>query len=377
MTASPKTTHAQLRRCGWILSMLTLAAGCSTPATTSPDAGADAAIDTLATPCTELAPRLQAAMDARRKSPSASLTIMLPSCALTLTSGQPVPMDALFRVGSETKMYIVSAVLSFVHERSLTLDDTLDRWALPVPAASTITVRQLLNHTSGLYNYTSDPAFLNPATRATMQTPEALVALATQHPPYFAPGAGWHYSNTNYILLGMIAQKVGGKALAEILRERILAPNHLEHTFFAGGEAVGGTLVPGFDTSGADVTNLYDPSWAWSAGAMVASTADVARFVEDLYAGAVLAAPERAALTANPVETGQAGFQYGLGTVILSSSITGAAGIGYGHAGDIFGYHSLALYFPAQQLSIAVVVDSDADEVDDVFWAVLRVIVRG
>src|SRR5262249_52370998 len=155
------------------------------------------------TRCEQLVPMLQAAVDSTRRSPAAAVAIATPQCMVTVVSGQAVAADSLFRIGSETKMYIAATILSLAHDGKISLGDTLDRWTLPVPNGSGITVRQLLNHTSGIYNYTEDPGFQDPATRQTEQRPEALVALATQHPPYFAPGTGWRYSNTNYILLGM------------------------------------------------------------------------------------------------------------------------------------------------------------------------------
>jgi len=140
-----------------------------------------------------------------------------------LETQEPIRATNRFRIGSITKSFVSTVVLQLADERRLTLDDTVERW-LPgvVPNGGAITVRQLLNHTSGLYSYTDLPFYLQ-LLREPLRTwqPLQLVQLAVAHPPLFAPGTSWSYSNTNYILLGLIIAAVdrvpapGGACQAE------------------------------------------------------------------------------------------------------------------------------------------------------------------
>nr|BFE73691.1 hypothetical protein GCM10020092_069920 [Actinoplanes digitatis] len=154
--------------------------------------------------------------------------------------GSPVPLDGHFRMGSNTKTFVSVVVLQLVGEGRLSLDDTVERW---LPGLVTgngndgrrITVRNLLQHTSGLYNYTGDITALGSqedylAHRYDHYEAEDLVALATKHEPGFAPGTSWDYSNTNYILAGMIIERATGRAWATEVRARILRPLGLSHT---------------------------------------------------------------------------------------------------------------------------------------------------
>jgi D-alanyl-D-alanine carboxypeptidase len=127
----------------------------------------------------------------------------------------PAPVDGRFRIGSVSKTFLATVVLQLEAERRLSLDDTVERW-LPgtVPAGDRITLRQMLDHTSGIYNYTAAMG-LSPETwlpqRYRSWEPAELVALATAKPPLFPPGTGWSYSNTNYVLLGMVVREATGR----------------------------------------------------------------------------------------------------------------------------------------------------------------------
>ena len=142
-------------------------------------------------------------------------------------------MTDRFRIGSTTKAFVATVVLQLAAERRLDLDDTVEAWLPGVVRGNghdgaAMTVRQLLQHTSGVFNYQFDPGLWaisqGPAYlehRFDRFTPEQLVAIAMTHPPYFAPGAGWVYSNTGYLLAGMIVERVSGLPLAEAIARRI------------------------------------------------------------------------------------------------------------------------------------------------------------
>ena len=144
-------------------------------------------------------------------------------------------------------------------------------------------------------------------------------------------------------------------------------------TFFAGEEPVVGTLAKGRDTAGTDVTNYADPSYAWAAGAMVATPGDVALWIEQLGAGSFYDAATQALVTTPAAMSSQNGGSYGLGIEMLDASITGI-GPAFGHGGDIAGYHTQAFYFPEKKTTIVAIVDSDADNPNNVSLVALSVL---
>ena len=176
-----------------------------------------------------------------------------------------------FRIGSETKMFVSTVVLQLVGEGKLSLDDTVER-RLPglIPNGSDITVRQLLNHTSGLYDYAEDKAFLAQLdNRRKVWAPRQLIALGTAHKPAFPPGAKWGYSNTGYIALGLMVEDATGNTLGAELRERIFEPLRLRGTSFDTRPQIAGRYAHGY--SRLRKPRLYDasfvdPSLFWAAG---------------------------------------------------------------------------------------------------------------
>ncbi|MBX3228403.1 MAG: beta-lactamase family protein [Labilithrix sp.] len=285
------------------------------------------------------------------------------ACGSTFHTVGPSQLDEhrLVRIGSVTKSYVSVVVLRLVDEGKIELDARLDTYLPDAPAfAASATVRQLLQHTSGIPNYTATTAFWHSLATSPghAYTEQELLAFVATQPADFAPGTGWRYSNTNYLLAGMLIEKVDGQPIAASIRERILVPNGLNETFFDGEENVTGLLAPGFNKHGVDVTAHHDPSWAWAAGAMVASPPDMARFVELLGSGALLSPKLQAELT-KPVATPQPGLSYGLGVFLTAGELTGGLGPAIGHGGDIMGYHSWGLYFPERKATVFGTVMSD------------------
>jgi D-alanyl-D-alanine carboxypeptidase len=258
--------------------------------------------------------------------------------------------DHRFRIGSLTKSFVATVVLELVAEDLLALDDSIEQW-LPglVPNGSAITLRQLLNHTSGLYNYTDDPDWLAQIARNRLEvwTPQALVAVATSHRTTFGPGSRWSYSNTGYIVLGLVVEKATGMTLADELRMRIIEPLGLSGTTFptaptleapyAHGYALpGNILVPTPSRRPVDVTVL-SPSWAWAAGAVVSTARDIARFYSALLRGELLRAEELAEIRTT-VAIASTAAEYGLGLLRLPLR----CGMAWGHDGSVPGYLAVA-----------------------------------
>ncbi|MBS2011755.1 MAG: beta-lactamase family protein [Deltaproteobacteria bacterium] len=362
-----------------------LLAGCASPTTepeTQPDPPASASPPPSAEPaspneeaCTAESAALQRAIDAAHGvDTDVAVAVKTPSCGMrTITSG-PSKLDAkrLHRIGSVTKTYVAAVVLGLVDEGAIRLDDKISRWVDFVPNGDAITVRMLLDHTSGLFNYTNDAAFRRTSPMRAW-TPRELVEVATGNPPYFAPGTSWTYSNTNYILLGLIAESAGKAKIGALVRTRVLAKLGLDATFFEGEEPVVGAMAPGQDASGRDVTNGAHPSGPWAAGAMVATPSDVAVWIEALGSGTFHPPAIQAQLLA-PVPTGERNLSYGLGVFLLGKQLTAGGGPAVGHGGDIRGYHTQAFYFPEKKITVVAIVDSDAESSNDVSAAAMKVV---
>lgn len=272
-----------------------------------------------------------------------------------LATGAALRPNARFRVGSITKTFVATVVLQLVEEGRLSLDEPVGR-RLPglLANADTITVRQLLNHTSGLFNYLDDPTVLQGLVQNRVFTPRELVAIAETHPSTAPPGTKWAYSNTNYVVAGLLVEAVTGHPVGQELRTRIFEPLGLRDTSFpvttakipgyhAHGYVPSELLPAGFvdpkfpptpDGRLVDVTEL-NPSSYWAAGAIISSAPDLSRFYRALMTGRLLTPSMlRAMKTTVPTDpTNPSGPGYGLGILRLPTS----CGTNWGHDGAVPG----------------------------------------
>lgn len=222
-----------------------------------------------------------------------------PSCGrryFTRGASKDVPETALHLIGSRTKTYIASLVLLLVEDGELSLSDPATKWIPNVPGGDAVEVEHLLRHTSGIYNYTSDPLYMSGSMFLHQTyTPQELLNIAFGEPPSFAPGeAGkWEYSNTNYVMLAMIVEAVTGKGVAEVLRERILGPIGANATFYAGPEPVKGDVAFGRTFLGSNGATALDPSATWGCGNMVATMGDLVDWGERREGGSSTPRPCR------------------------------------------------------------------------------------
>lgn len=245
------------------------------------------------------------------------------------------PTDNLV-IGSVTKTFVAATILQLVDERRLRLSDPA-REHLPAQARMSpeITIRQLLDHTSGLAD------LFNDTTRAGLEEhPEhawsSAEVLDTLHAPWYEPGEGWAYANTNYFLLGLVIEEVTGSTLADELDRRFLAPLGLDHTrILTPAPDDGGPLAPAW-------TTIF-----WASGAMTASAVDLARWGDALYGGEILSDGSQAEM----IELNR--HDYGLG--LQRIEVPGA--IGYGHTGLLNTYTSVLLHLPEQDVTISLLVN--------------------
>jgi D-alanyl-D-alanine carboxypeptidase len=265
-----------------------------------------------------------------------------------LRTGAAVPADGRVRIGSNTKTFTAVVALQLVAEKKVGLDSPVDTYLPGLLRGEgidgrRITVRQLLQHTSGLPNYTDYLGDDFAALWHRYFEPRELLDLALAHPAKFAPGARWEYSNTNYVVVGLLIQKVTGRPVAEEITDRVIRRAGLRHTSFpaAGDQRISGPHPHGYqpDETGKlfDVTVL-DPSWGWAAGQMIATPRDLNTFYAALIAGRLLPAAQlRQMRTTVPADALFPGARYGLG--LLSFPLS-CGGLAWGHGGGIPGYVS-------------------------------------
>jgi len=280
----------------------------------------------------------------------------------------PIRPDHNFGFASITKTFAAAAILKLVEKGSVNLDDPISRWISPITFVnSAITVRQLLGHTSGIYNYTNFPNLLQTLLADTSHVYTPLEILSTfLGPPVFFAGTGASYSNSNYIMLSMIIEAATGKVTGQFLKEELFEPAGLSNTVFPAYESPKGELaIPWFDYTGDGNADNYSGFFEstsvmttrGTAGSIVSTAADIAKWGAALYGGDILS-PESLSqmLTFHNLSGQNATWTgYGLGTQQYNFGGTEA----WGHSGLVTGETSLLVYSPALDVSIAM-VDNNA-----------------
>lgn len=220
------------------------------------------------------------------------------------TGRPPLPVDR-FRAGSISKVFIATVLLQLEAEGKVSLSDTVEKWLPGVVRGHghdgrKVSLRQLLNHTSGIHDYTEDPDLhlqgkVYLAHRYDTWKPEQLVALAMNHKPNFAPGTGWNYTTTEYVLAAMVIERATGRPYATEAKRRIFQPLGLHATSLPGTHpripSPSGRMYTKFPDDPQhtvhDITE-FNPSWGWSAGEIISSTGDLDRFLTALMRGKLL-----------------------------------------------------------------------------------------
>ncbi|ADI03181.1 Beta-lactamase class C and other penicillin binding protein-like protein [Streptomyces bingchenggensis BCW-1] len=267
-----------------------------------------------------------------------------------LGTGRPMPRNGRFRIGSAAKTFTATVVLQLVGEGRMSLEDTVEQWLPGVVRGndndgSQITVRQLLQHTSGIRDVLPEIPALNSADgyraeRFRTYTPEELVRLAIQHRPNFPPGDGWSYSNTNYILAAMIIHEVTGRSWAQEVNDRIIRPLGLRDTSMPGAfPSILGPHAHSYAAFGThtrtDVTVL-NSSMAVGSGSIISTTHDLNRFYTALLGGRLLAPAQLDEMTTTKPAP-ELGVRYGLGLGEIPLSCGGSY---FGHPGELLGYRT-------------------------------------
>jgi D-alanyl-D-alanine carboxypeptidase len=289
------------------------------------------------------------------------------------TAKTPMKVTDRLLLGSVGKTYVSAVALQLVHEGKIGLHDPVAKyfgsepWLKRIAYSDRMTVRQLMTHTSGLVRYELNPKFTADlsANPDKVWSPEDRLAYLFDAQPPFAPGEGWEYSDTNYIVLGMIVERAGGAPYYDQLKARILRKHGLNDTI-----PVEGRTVPGLVQGYAGVNNPFggsdemirdgkfavNPQFEWTGGGLAVTATDLARWAALLYQGKVIVPSLMDDLLDGvPAKLGPE-TKYGLGVIIRPTQF----GTTYGHSGFMPGYQTDVMYFPQLKLSIAVQVNSSA-----------------
>lgn len=274
--------------------------------------------------------------------------------------------DTVFSVASVSKTFMAALILKLAEEGRLDLDEPFGQYFSDAPRKDSVTIRQLLSHTSGIYNYFEHPRYAR-ISRAWLRAEPQPGLLAREHPwtydeimdlvktGYCRPGECYHYSNTNYVILGRIAEAVGGAPLHEQLRARFFEPLGLADTYYQPAEVPPIDAAHGHWDYGSGYSDhtrdarvlpfMAAVSVAGAAGAIASTARDMAVWAEALYGGAVLSEESRAQMT-----TFLPAGAYGLGADVA----TFAGHRGYGHRGGLRGFEASMWYFPREGVSVAL-----------------------
>ncbi|GAA1308576.1 beta-lactamase family protein [Pseudonocardia xinjiangensis] len=335
---------------------------------------------------------LQAAVDETTSEllvPGAMVVLRTPQGDFTSVTGttlrgaeSPPSADTYFRIASNTKTMTAAVIVLLAQEGKLRFTDPVSRYVPGVPNGENITIAELLTMRSGLYNYTDAPelAATLDADPTKAWTPQEVLAIAFRHPPDFPPGTEFAYCNTNYALLGLVAEKIDGTSLARIFQERLFGPQRLHqvmlpaidstsipdpysHGYMYGGSAFAlsdfpyppamqaaaraGTLEP------IDYTN-QNPSYATAAGGAIATATDLATWIRALVEGRVFSADHQRQWldSAQPEDpTKPDGQQYGYG---ISRQRFGPTASMYYHGGELPGFNSFIGHDPDNNVTLVI-----------------------
>ncbi|HEX3387116.1 MAG TPA: serine hydrolase domain-containing protein [Mucilaginibacter sp.] len=246
-----------------------------------------------------------------------------------------------YRIGSISKMFTAVMIFQLVEEGKLSLDAPLSTWYPELPNAAKITIGDMLDHRSGLHNFTNDPAYGQYMTQP--RTEAEMVAVFAKQQPDFEPGTKAQYSNTNFVLLGYIIEKITGKSYPEELKERIVSKLKLKDTYYGGKTSVKNNEAYSYSFAGSwSQMPETDMSIPGGAGAILSTPSDLTRFIDALFAGKLISMDHLNLMKTQRDNYGMAMFEMNFD-----------AKKGYGHNGGIDGFTSVLTYFPDEKLAFA------------------------
>lgn len=321
--------------------------------------------------------------------PALQVSVILPgettphdfaSGTTTLSGSTLVKPNNLFQIGSETKSFTAATILLLEAEGRLSINDAIGKWIPNLPSSwNNITIKQILNHTSGIFNFTESEEWFDIAMKSNFQkqwAPEELINTVITKPTYFAPGKGYHYSNTNYVLAGMIIRAASGKSVDDALNTYLFKPLQLTNTYYASGffsEDILSRIAHGYSKSGSglfpdepkDITYL-NHSYTQTAGSIVSTTHDTTKWLKSLLNGSFLPPKQMSELTSLiseedgqpiPITDKKSGYGLGIGSDFALGEEM------WGHSGGTIGYNTVMIWLKCRDTVIAIAVsDAKNDE---------------
>ncbi len=291
----------------------------------------------------------------------------------TAPGGSPVTAHTHFMIGSITKTFTTTAVLRLVDQGNVRLSDPLSKYVPGVPNSQAITISQVMNHTSGIPDFADNPSFQQEekANPNMVWTPQQLVSIAAPLPAYFPPGGGWKYSNTNYVLLGLVLQAATGQPAAQVIASQVLTPLGCTTPAWrpapspparSPGQRDTGER-PRRQSSAGDDASSAQPVRLWTAGGMYSTVGDLQILARALASGKLLSPATQQARLAF-VNTGQSvpalqqlggsntyPVTYGLGIYNLGGIL--------GHDGEINGWNAVVGYLPSANATFVVLLNAE------------------
>ncbi|MGL2964613.1 serine hydrolase domain-containing protein [Flavobacterium sp. RSB2_4_14] len=276
-----------------------------------------------------------------------------------LEFGKKSDSNTKYRIGSISKMFTASLIFKAIEEKKLTLNQTLDAYFPSVPNAKKITIGNMLNHRSGIHNFTNDNSYMSYNTLPKNQA--EMVIIISKSKSDFEPNSKMEYSNSNYVLLSYILEKIYKKPFAELLKTKIVTPLGLKNTYFGGkinlkfNECYSYNFVEHWEKS-----TETDTSIPMGAGGIVSNPIDLNIFIEALFAGKIVSAKSLEQMKTLEDNMGMGMFQMPFYDMK-----------GYGHTGGIDGFSSVLAYMPDNKLSIALTSNGGVYQNNDIMIAAL------
>lgn len=299
-----------------------------------------------------------------RKAPAVSVALLRGSDTLvmkgyglaSLEAHRPATASTVYRIGSITKQFTSAAIMRLAEKGKLSLDDDMSKYLPDFPLqGNKVTIRQLLNHTSGIHSYTADSLWAK--TWGQDLTPSQIVDFVAKTPFDFAPGAGYRYNNTGYVLLGMILDKVTGKPYAAHLQSEFFTPLGLTQTSYCPSRTTDTTHAAGYDVQGdvvkpAEYLSMTHP---YSAGALCSTVRDLVKWQRALTGGVVTTTSLSRMTT--PDTVGFTGPRLGYGFGLAPGQLQGKRSVG--HGGGVHGFTTASTWFPDDSVNVAVFTNSN------------------
>ena len=264
--------------------------------------------------------------------------------------GVPLSPDQVFRIGSVTKQFAAATLLKLIDDGRAKLDDPLSQYLPDYPNGKAITLHQLLNHTSGVKSYTGISGYMNNPVRRELSTQE-LVAEFKNLPVDFAPGTGWNYNNSGYVLVGAVIEAISRKAWHEQLQEALLTPQKLSHTAYPGETRLIKGMVNGYGfdpKEGLTTAGMISMTQPHGAGALVSNVDDLWRWNMALHNGKLLSAQSYTRMITPEGTAAATAYGYG----ITATTLRGQPMLQ--HGGGIHGFSSSLAYVPQSKISVVV-----------------------